>query len=113
MSLSSANRTRRIRRCQKGLYSGETLDRDIRDRPIIDIPGKPFAIELRLTPASTESQRRKLTGWGICLSAEDPLHGEAGKLVAALRVESPNAHARLEVLSVPEQYWVACDAHRN
>lgn len=67
----------------------------------------------RALRTGTEPQRRQLRGRVVRLAAKDPVRGEASTLMATVQVESPNAPARVDVSLAPQQYRVACDAHRD
>jgi hypothetical protein len=58
-------------------------------------------------------QRRRLSGWIVRLAAHDPWDEDSGPLVATLRVETGQSPPRVDVSLSPEQYRLACDAHRD
>jgi hypothetical protein len=60
-----------------------------------------------------QPQRCRLRGRIIRLAASDPVCGDSGSLVATMQVETGNAPSRVDVSLLPEQYRLACDAHRD
>jgi hypothetical protein len=65
----------------------------------------------RALRTGNERPRRQLRGRVVRLSAEDPVHGDAGPLLVTLDVESVNAPRHVEIALGPEQYRQACAAH--
>ena len=89
--------------------------------PLDERPPEPIVFEgrafeqlesiSRALRSGNEPSRRLLRGRVVRLTADDPVHGDAGPLTVTLEVESANAPTHVEVALSPDQYRQACNAH--